>query len=195
MNSVSPIYAYGYQVESYKEPGFVVFILFVTLVFAFMGISIYRSSKNSLIRKMSWGSIGGTITGFQNFLKDALTISQIKPLHPIFYLFAAFAMLTAFVGLLFLAACMKRYDATYSSAMFVVSFIVSATLMAAVHYHTFQDLNCIKDYFMYPIGLFILLVGASMLVRGGRIRLEQSELNAHHEDRNNLCTERLLPSC
>lgn len=190
-----PTNAFDCQIDSYKEPEFLGFVLFVTLVFAFMGISIYTSSKTSLVRKMSWGSIGGTITGFQNFLKDALTIYQIKPLHPVFYLLATLAMLTAFVGLLFLAACMKRYDATYSSAMFVVSFIVSATLMAAVHYHTFQDLNDSKDYIMYPMGLFILLAGASMLVRGERVvRPGDSKLNAQHEERNSLCTERLLSS-
>lgn len=155
------------------------------MAFAFMAISIYTGSSTSLLRKISWGSIGGTITGFQNFLKDALTISTIKPLHPIFFLFAFLAMLTAFVGLLFLAACMKRYDATYSAAMFVVSFIMSATLMSAVHYHTFQDLNGLDDYIMYPMGLLILLIGASMLVRR-----EKPVINDH--DERYLCTERLL---
>jgi hypothetical protein len=36
--------------------------------------------------------------------------------------------------LLCLSSCMKRYDATYSAAMFVVSFVISASLMSAVHY-------------------------------------------------------------
>jgi hypothetical protein len=154
------------------------FILFTVVVFAFMGISIFFGSSTSLLRKMSWGSIGGTITGFQNFLKDALTISKTKPLPPAFFVFALLAMLTAFVGLLFLAACMKRYDATYSASMFVVSFIMSATLMSAVHYHTFQDLDGVRDYILYPLGLVILLAGASMLVREERPTRRESEFSA-----------------
>lgn len=157
-----------------------------------MGISIYTGSSTSLLRKLSWGSIGGTVTGFQNFLKDALTISSTKPLHPIFYLFASLAMLTAFVGLLFLASCMKRFDATYSAAMFVVSFIMSATIMAAVHYHTFHDLEGLQGYIMYPLGLIILLIGASMLVQGEKPREGESELDDNQGVRNSMCTDRLL---
>eukprot|EP00578_Thalassiosira_sp_NH16_P028250 CAMPEP_0181095552 /NCGR_PEP_ID=MMETSP1071-20121207/10574_2 /TAXON_ID=35127 /ORGANISM="Thalassiosira sp., Strain NH16" /LENGTH=122 /DNA_ID= /DNA_START= /DNA_END= /DNA_ORIENTATION= len=74
-------------------------------------------------------------------------------------------MLTAFAGLLFLAACMKRYDATYSAAMFVVSFVVSASLMSSVHYHTFEHLDGIVNYLMYPLGLVTLFLGAFVLVR------------------------------
>jgi hypothetical protein len=55
------------------------------MAFAFMGISIFTGSSTSLLRKMSWGTIGGTITGFQNFLKDALTVSKTKPLPPAFF--------------------------------------------------------------------------------------------------------------
>jgi cytochrome c biogenesis protein CcdA len=80
---------------------------------------------------------------------------------------------------------MKRYDATYSAAIFVVSFIMSATLMSAAHYHTFQDLNGLDDYIMYPMGLLILLVGASMLVR-------REKPVVHDRDERYLCTERLL---
>lgn len=112
-----------------------------------------------------------SITGFQNFLKDALTIydattkqQSSQNLPPVFFLFVALAMLTAFVGLLCLAACMKRYDATYSAAMFIVTFVISASLMSSVHYHTFEHLNGVINYIMYPFGLMTLLLGAFVLI-------------------------------
>lgn len=74
-------------------------------------------------------------------------------------------MLTSFSGLLCLSSCMKRYDATYSAAMFVVSFVISASLMSAVHYHTFEHLDGITNYVMYPAGLVTLLLGAFVLVK------------------------------
>jgi hypothetical protein len=150
-------------------------------ILAFLGGCIYTGSNTSLLSKMAWGCIGGTITGFQNFLKDALSISTTNPLPGVFFLFVFLAMFTAFVGLLFLAACMKRYDATYSAAMFVVSFIITATLMSAVHYHTFEDLVGIDDYIMYPAGLIILLIGASMLVRDEKEEMLDSEIESHQD--------------
>lgn len=82
-----------------------------------------------------------------------------------FYLLASCAASTAFVGLLFLVACMKKYDATFSSAMFVGSFVVSASIMSAVHYSTFQNLYGIANYVLYPSGLLVLMVGVGILVR------------------------------
>mmetsp|Transcript_13582 Transcript_13582/g.30942 ORF Transcript_13582/g.30942 Transcript_13582/m.30942 type:complete len:116 (+) Transcript_13582:1090-1437(+) len=75
------------------------------------------------------------------------------------------AMATAFVGLLCLAACMKRYDATYSSSMFVVSFVISASIMSWVHYDTLDHLNGAINLLMYPVGLATLFSGAFILVR------------------------------
>lgn len=113
-----------------------------------------------------------SVTGFQNFLKDALTIFDvwIKErrsfyLPPEFFLFLFLSMLTSFAGLLCLSSCMKRYDATYSAAMFVVSFVVSASLMSAVHYHTFEHLDGFTNYVMYPLGLGTLFLGAFILVK------------------------------
>jgi len=63
-----------------------------------------------------------------------------------------------------LTACMKRYDATYSSAMFVGSFVISASVMSAVHFKTFSNLEQIYDYILYPLGLLILMAGVYMLV-------------------------------
>mmetsp|Transcript_21772 Transcript_21772/g.24782 ORF Transcript_21772/g.24782 Transcript_21772/m.24782 type:complete len:109 (-) Transcript_21772:499-825(-) len=72
---------------------------------------------------------------------------------------------TAFTGLLFLMICMKRYDATFSSSMFVGSFIISASIMAAIHYDTFQHLQGLVNYIMYPAGLGILMIGLNILVQ------------------------------
>lgn len=126
------------------------------------------------LQRFSWGVAGGSVTGLQNFLKDALTLikanasltSSNRPnfvyLLPLFIFMAA---VTAFGGLLLLTACMKRYDATYSSAMFVGSFVVSATIMSAIHYHTFQHLQTGANYLMYPMGLLLLMIGVLLLVQ------------------------------
>ena len=105
----------------------------------------------------------------QNFLKDGLTVLKAssashKPLSPLFFLLFALAGVSAFGGLLLLTACMKRYDATYSSAMFVGSFVVSASIMSAVHYRTFQHLQGVSDYILYPVGLLTLMGGVYLLV-------------------------------
>ena len=112
-----------------------------------------------------------SITGFQNFLKDSLTIISAEKSSPttgpraILFLFIALGILTAFAGLLFLAACMKRYDATYSASMFVVSFVLSASLMSLVHYHTLEHLDTVVNCIMYPVGLMMVFLGAFVLVK------------------------------
>lgn len=82
-----------------------------------------------------------------------------------FFILISLAALTAFSGLLILTRCMKRYDATFSSAMFVGSFIISASIMADIHYHTFSNLVGIINYIMYPFGLLVLMVGLYLLVQ------------------------------
>mmetsp|Transcript_39995 Transcript_39995/g.73211 ORF Transcript_39995/g.73211 Transcript_39995/m.73211 type:complete len:449 (+) Transcript_39995:225-1571(+) len=188
--------------SSYDEPAFRTFIILMTLYLVQLGIFIWVCPETSLLRKVAWGSIGGSITGFQNFLKDALTIyaATIKSQNSLssgsasptglpatLFLFMALAMLTAFVGLLCLAACMKRYDVTYSAAMFVVSFVISASLMSSVHYHTFDHLEGVSNYVMYPLGLMTLILGAFILVKpkagaGGFL----SEANGGEDDRDAL---------
>jgi uncharacterized membrane protein len=74
------------------------------------------------------------------------------------------AILTAFGGLLLLTACMKRYDATYSAAMFVGSFVIMASIMSAVHYNTLQHLDGVVSLIFYPTGLAILMSGVYMLI-------------------------------
>jgi hypothetical protein len=133
-----------------------------------MGLLAYwiKFSDNIILRRFAWGSSGGAITGLQNFLKDALTLFRIS--GSVSWLLAFFALMagaTAFSGLLMLTCCMKRYDATYSAASFVGSFVVSASIMSAVHYKTFSDLGSLKDYILYPFGLLVLLIGVLVLVR------------------------------
>ena len=94
-------------------------------------------------------------------------------------------MATSFVGLLCLASCMKRYDATYSAAMFVVSFVMSASLMSGVHYHTFEHLSGVLNLFMYPLGLTTLFLGAFILVKPdaivtGRYCFNDIRMGDHH---------------
>ncbi|KAL7532405.1 hypothetical protein ACHAWF_005668 [Thalassiosira exigua] len=160
---------------SYSDPAFQAFLVLWTLIIFQMAIFIRVCPKTSLLKKLSWGCIGGSVTGFQNFVKDSLIIvdatskqsqnSSSGDLPGAFYVFVALAMLTATLGLLFLAACMKRYDATYSAAMFVVSFIVSTSLMSSVHYNTFEHLAGVQDYILYPVGLSTLFAGAFILIK------------------------------
>ncbi|KAL7579452.1 hypothetical protein ACA910_014113 [Epithemia clementina (nom. ined.)] len=168
----------GISVEDVqKSYGYPPFILY------FVGLTIWMASlfywmqyddtddKWEKIKRFSWGVSGGSVTGLQNFLKDSLTIlkavrddqtnSSLPWYSPIM---VALAAGSAFGGLLCLTGCMKRYDATYSSAMFVGSFVVSASIMSAVHYATFDHLDSIWNWIFYPLGLIILMAGVWMLV-------------------------------
>merc|ERR1719401_423702 len=157
--------------SSYHEPAFCMFIVIMTLYLTQLGIFIWVCPETSLLKKVAWGCIGGSFTGFQNFLKDSLTIISAEKKSPttgppaVLFLFIALGILTAFVGLLFLAACMKRYDATYSASMFVVSFVLSASLMSLVHYHTLEHLDTVVNYVLYPVGLMTVFLGAFILVK------------------------------
>lgn len=130
-----------------------------------------KYGKSPLLKRFAWGVAGGSITGLQNFLKDSLTILKAtkawnEPHYPwYFYLMVILAITTAFVGLLLLTACMKRYDATYSSAMFVGSFVVSASIMSAVHYNTFSNLGHLWNFILYPLGLIVLILGVLILAQ------------------------------
>jgi hypothetical protein len=116
----------------------------------------------------------------QNFLKDSLTIMKATDNgdYPWFFsLFVFSAGVSAFGGLLILTGCMKRYDATYSAASFVGSFVVSASIMSATHYNTFEYLGTIWNYVMYPAGLVVLMIGVYILVReSGEANEEDYEL-------------------
>mmetsp|Transcript_24195 Transcript_24195/g.51080 ORF Transcript_24195/g.51080 Transcript_24195/m.51080 type:complete len:417 (+) Transcript_24195:244-1494(+) len=156
------------QQMSYRKPAFILYFVGL-IVYAIVLVYWINRSESFILRRFAWGCSGGAITGTQNFLKDSLTI--IKATEPdqklplIFYPLCLLGAGTAFTGLLVLTACMKRYDATYSSASFVGSFVVSASIMAAVHYDTFQELDGVLNYVLYPCGIFVLMVGVNVLVR------------------------------
>eukprot|EP00529_Nitzschia_sp_RCC80_P012734 CAMPEP_0113495656 /NCGR_PEP_ID=MMETSP0014_2-20120614/29721_1 /TAXON_ID=2857 /ORGANISM="Nitzschia sp." /LENGTH=588 /DNA_ID=CAMNT_0000389559 /DNA_START=118 /DNA_END=1884 /DNA_ORIENTATION=+ /assembly_acc=CAM_ASM_000159 len=174
--------------ESYKRPSFLAYFGVVILYETMLCYFILVCHKSSKLQRYAWGSAGGTLTGMQNFLKDSLTIlkaskqqqdgssmtrllltstasSSSGSIHWSFYVFIALAGGTAFAGLLVLTSCMKRYDATYSAASFVGSFVVSASIMSIVHYNTFQELNSLVNYVLYPTGVCILMLGVYVLVQ------------------------------
>jgi len=143
------------------------FMFFAIILIVWMVFMLYVAKfGTSRQQRFAWGVLGGSVTGFQNFLKDSLTIlglsDSVYP-PPVFFAFILLAMATSLSGLLFLAACMKRYDATYSSSMFVGSFVISASFMSAVHYHTFDNLETIWNVILYILGLFVLLIGVVIL--------------------------------
>jgi drug/metabolite transporter (DMT)-like permease len=151
--------------ESYRDLAFLLYLAGVTVWMCLMFYWMKYSS--SMFRKrFAWGVAGGSITGVQNFLKDGLTVLKAEEGLP-WYLpvMIIIAVGVAFGGLLLLSACMKRYDATYSSAMFVGAYVVSASIMSAVHYKTFANLNSVVNYILYPGGLLILMTGVWILVK------------------------------
>lgn len=147
-------------------------------------IYLINFSDNFVLRRFAWGCTGGAITGTQNFLKDSLTIIKASngkwPL--LLYLLISLAGISAFVGLLFLTACMKRFDATYASASFVGSFVVSASIMAAVHYDTFAQLSGVLNYALYPSGIIVLMIGVYLLVKEST-DLRQEEIGSIDRER------------
>jgi uncharacterized membrane protein len=159
------------QRQSYLKWQFLTYIGFVIVWFFFLGYLIFYSHSPK-IRRFAWGTAGGTLSGFQNFLKDALTIvkavnnkntSDSIPVG-LFVVLIVLAVFAAFGGLLVLTACMKRYNATYSAAMFVGSFVISASIMSAIHYNTLSHLDDTSNMVMYPTGLAILMGGVWILI-------------------------------
>lgn len=155
--------------KSYKSPLFIFYFMCLALWMSGLIIVTLILPTDRIrpdVLRFCWGVSGGSITGLQNFLKDSLTILKLSSsmgYYPWYlFIFMLGGISSAFIGLLFLTACMKRYDATYSSSMFVGSFVISASIMAAVHYNTFQHLDG-KNIFLYPLGLFVLLCGVIML--------------------------------
>jgi drug/metabolite transporter (DMT)-like permease len=162
--------------QSYREPVFLAFLIAITL---WMALLLYwmHYSHSTVIQRFAWGVSGGSMTGIQNFMKDSLTILKAAHRHDhdgheederipwYFPIFIILAMAMAFGGLLCLTGCMKRYDVTYSSSSFVGAYVVCASIMSAAHYHTFEHLETVINYVMYPCGLLILMTGVWILVR------------------------------
>ena len=149
---------------SYRELPFVLYFVFLLVWMLLMWFWISSSHTSPTLQRFAWGASGGSTTGVaQCFIKDALVVLKASKgiFHGPWYLplFIFLGMALSFAGLLFLTATMKRYDATYSAAMFVGSFVVSASIMSAAHYHTFENLGGVTDYIMYPLGLVILMIG------------------------------------
>ena len=178
---------------SYKEGPFLVYII-GTMLWMILLLIWMKYSTNPTLKRFAWGVAGGSITGFQNFLKDLLTLFQVKgkdeSLPWYTAVLALLAITTAFTGLLFLTACMKRYDATYSAAMFVGSFVVSASIMSAVHYSTFAHLQGLTNVILYPGGLFVLMGGVWMLVKekGAEVLDEIEDSPAVNMDEDSIVT-------
>eukprot|EP00980_Cylindrotheca_fusiformis_P024965 scaffold12809_cov84-Cylindrotheca_fusiformis.AAC.1 len=154
--------------KSYTSPATITYFACLT---AYMLLLWYwmAGSKNTTLQRFAWGSSGGAITGPQNFLKDSLIVLKAVTSTPGEYIPWFFPVLillaigTAFAGLILLTACMKRYDATYSAAAFVGSFVVSASINAAMHYHTFSSLPSTWNDVLYPLGLVVLIFGVFLL--------------------------------
>lgn len=170
--------------ESYR---YIPFICYFIGLFIWMILLGFWMQPNILRRapkltRFAWGVSGGSVTGAaQNFIKDSLVVVKATKggiTHWPWYIpiFVLAAIIFSFGGLLLLTATMKRYDATYSAAMFVGSFVISTSIMSAIHYHTFENLDDVIDYIMYPVGLVILMLGVSILVHATR------EYHAHTSD-------------
>jgi drug/metabolite transporter (DMT)-like permease len=158
------------QRDSYFRTPFLLYFAALTLWMLLMFYWMRHRSVSPTLKRFAWGVSSGSITGLQNFLKDASTLLKATRASgqgfPWYLpLFAILAVLSAFSGLLLLTACMKRYDATYSAAMFVGSFVVSASIMSMCHYSTFAHLETLWNKILYPAGLLILMGGVLMLVQ------------------------------
>lgn len=125
------------------------------------------------LQRYAWGVAGGTLSGMQNFLKDALIVLKLIKFQQsqskeVFYrcfllLLVLGAISFAVSGLVILVTCMKRYDATYSASTYVGSFVLTGSIMSAIHYHTFANLESTLDLIMYPCGLFVLMIGIALI--------------------------------
>lgn len=150
-----------------------------------------KVNTSPTFQRFAWGVAGGSITGFQNFLKDSLTILKASNSnnkdgnsnefpYVLFIFMFGMAIITALSGLIILTLCMKRYDVTYSASMFVGSFCISASIMSAIHYDTFLHLNDVINYIGYPSGLIILLYGVYMLLAATSITVRDEPLSQSH---------------
>ena len=124
-------------------------------------------SHNKYWTRVAWGVAGGFVTGFWNFIKDAITLVQLSPslwnLPWYFFGLCATALVTAGAGMMIMAECMKRYDATYTSGTYAGSLTLAASVVSAMHYRTFDNLSGVS-LVLYPLGLGILMMGVGLLI-------------------------------
>lgn len=158
------------QKNSYLEPAFVTFMGVSVVLGSILAYWMYFAQSN-ILRRFAWGVSGGFVTGYQNFIKDSITIvtvsGDVRPWKLPWYFFILMALngLTVYGGLFILSACMKRYDATYSSGSFAGGMMLSASIMSAVHYDTFSHLDPgLSNHVLYPTGLVIVMFGVGLLI-------------------------------
>lgn len=160
------------QARSYGSPATISYFSCLAAYLLFLWYLIAKS-KCPKWQRFAWGSCGGAITGPQNFIKDSLTTLKAVLTTPgvkipwFFPLLIVLACLTAFVGLLFFTAAMKRYNATYCAAAYVGSYVMSASINSIMHYNTFASLPGTLHDIMYPFGLFVLMMGVYLLEATG----------------------------
>lgn len=58
--------------------------------------------------------------------------------------------------------------------------------MANIHYHTFSNLTGFINYIMYPVGIFILMIGLYILVQDAKDS-ELAESIHHNNDNDDDC--------
>ena len=176
-------------ITSYTETATILYFVVLGLYLALCFYWIHRSD-NSQLQQIAWGTCGGTITGPQCFIKDALIIVQdvtgkgdpIPWFLPIMILCAAACAIT---GLFLESKCLKRYNATFSEAGFVGSFVVSSSINAAAHYHTFENLPTLLNVILYPFGLIVLVTGVFILNKGTSIH--EGEVTSEDVQNENHC--------
>lgn len=181
-------------VQSYKEIGFILYLSGLMLYLIVM-MYLINYSHSYMLRKFAWGSSSGAVTGVQNFLKDSLIVSKAVRADPyhnslpiLFFVLFLSAGLAALIGLLILTGCMKRYDTTYSASSFVGSFVVSTSIMSALHYNTFAELEGIMSYIMYPFGIATSMVGVYFLIGDSSASCEEETVDEYSNERIRVIT-------
>mmetsp|Transcript_18424 Transcript_18424/g.25350 ORF Transcript_18424/g.25350 Transcript_18424/m.25350 type:complete len:405 (-) Transcript_18424:50-1264(-) len=173
--------------RQYVEPQFLAY--FVGIVVWITILVLVINHCNSGWQRFAWGMIGGSITGVQNFIKDSLALlhgSDGSHFPPQLFAMLFLAGLLPLTGLLLLMQCMKRYDALYSASMFVGSLVVSSSIMAAVHYHTFDNIDR-RGAFYYPVGLLTIISGTVTLAVESRLREESCAQEKHDTEKVQSC--------
>jgi drug/metabolite transporter (DMT)-like permease len=202
--------------EQYREPRFLVYFGAMSVWMTFLVIVI-RCSNVPVWRRFAWGVMGGSVTGMQNFIKDALavvhgldfgnttttttsiiikefTVHSLLEIPWSLYGLLLMAAIMPMAGLGLLMACMKRYDATYSASMFMGSLVISASVMSAVHYHTFDHLSTLQSV-LYPLGLMTMLSGTAILATETTTRLPPMKTTTTPASGDDETTQKLLPRC
>lgn len=159
-------------------------------------LCIQHGNPHQASTRFAWGMAGGSLTGVQCFLKDALTMLFLENGYQRFwtlpisaFILLALAIGCAVGGLLILSACMKRYDATFSNAMNAGAFVVSASIMAQVRYDTLGNLKNGLAQFCYVMGLVIILTGLFLLVRSTQLSEATDMDKDNQSDASTECDE------